>query len=142
MINILNDQDLAKLNHSAAHVMAQAIKRLYPQANFWVGPVITSGFYYDIDLYGEVISEADFEKIEREMKKISKDGKRITRAELSREEALDLFKDDPYKVDLINELPEDEVISTYKQGEFIDLCRGPHVDTVKEIGRASCRERV
>ena len=133
MINILNDQDLAKLNHSAAHVMAQAIKRLYPQANFWVGPVITSGFYYDIDLYGEVISEADFEKIEREMKKISKDGKRISRAELSRKEALDLFKDDPYKVDLINELPEDEVISTYKQGEFIDLCRGPHVDTVKEV---------
>lgn len=133
MINILNDQDLAKLNHSAAHVMAQAIKRLYPQANFWVGPVITSGFYYDIDLYGEVISEADFEKIEREMKKISKDGKRITRAELSRDEALELFKDDPYKLDLINELPEDEVISTYKQGEFIDLCRGPHVDTVKEV---------
>ena len=133
MINILNDQDLAKLNHSAAHVMAQAIKRLYPQANFWVGPVITSGFYYDIDLYGEVISEADFEKIERAMKKISKDGKRISRAELSRKEALDLFKDDPYKVDLINELPEDEVISTYKQGEFIDLCRGPHVDTVKDV---------
>ncbi len=133
MINILNDQDLVKLNHSAAHVMAQAIKRLYPQANFWVGPVITSGFYYDIDLYGEVISEADFEQIEREMKKISKDGKRITRAELSKSEALELFKDDPYKIDLINDLPTDEVISTYKQGEFIDLCRGPHVETVKEV---------
>ncbi|NLC54654.1 MAG: threonine--tRNA ligase [Erysipelothrix sp.] len=133
MINILNDQDLVKLNHSAAHVMAQAIRRLYPQANFWVGPVITSGFYYDIDLYGEVISEADFEQIEREMKKISKDGKRITRAELSKSEALELFKDDPYKIDLINDLPTDEVISTYKQGEFIDLCRGPHVETVKEV---------
>ena len=133
MINILNDQDLSKLNHSAAHVMAQAIKRLYPQANFWVGPVITSGFYYDIDLYGEVISEDDFPAIEREMKKISKDGKRISRAELSRSEALELFKDDPYKLDLINELSDDEIITTYKQGEFIDLCRGPHVDTVKEV---------
>ena len=133
MINILNDQDLSKLNHSAAHVMAQAIKRLYPKANFWVGPVITSGFYYDIDLYGDVITEADLEKIEREMKKISKDGKRISRAELSRAEALELFENDPYKIDLINELPEDEIISTYKQGEFIDLCRGPHVDTVKEV---------
>ncbi len=133
MINILNDPDLARLNHSAAHVMAQAIKRLYPQANFWVGPVITSGFYYDIDLYGDVISEADLETIEKEMKKISKDGKRITRAELSRTEALELFANDPYKIDLINDLPEDEIISTYKQGEFIDLCRGPHVETVKEV---------
>ena len=133
MINILEDKDLSKLNHSAAHVMAQAIKRLYPQANFWVGPVITSGFYYDIDLYGEVISEDDLKKIEKEMKKISKDGKRISRAELSRKEALELFKDDPYKIELINELDEDETITTYKQGEFIDLCRGPHVDTVKEV---------
>ena len=133
MINILNDPDLARLNHSAAHVMAQAIKRLYPQANFWVGPVITSGFYYDIDLYGDVISEADLEKIEKEMKKISKDGKRITRAELSKAEALELFVNDPYKIDLINDLDADEIISTYKQGEFIDLCRGPHVDTVKEV---------
>lgn len=133
MINILDDERLSALNHSAAHVMAQAIKRLYPQANFWVGPVISSGFYYDIDLYGEVISEEDFPKIEREMKKIQKDGKRITRAEVSREEALEIFKDDPYKIDLINELPEDAVISTYKQGEFIDLCRGPHVESVKEV---------
>lgn len=133
MINILDDERLSALNHSAAHVMAQAIKRLYPQANFWVGPVISSGFYYDIDLYGEVISEEDFPKIEREMKKIQKDGKRITRAEVSREEALEIFANDPYKVDLINELPEDSVISTYKQGEFIDLCRGPHVESVKEV---------
>lgn len=133
MINILDDERLSKLNHSAAHVMAQAIKRLYPQANFWVGPVINSGFYYDIDLYGEVISEEDFPKIEKEMKKIQKDGKRITRAEVTREEALEIFKEDPYKVDLINDLPEDATITTYKQGEFIDLCRGPHVDTVKEV---------
>lgn len=133
MINILENERLSTLNHSAAHVMAQAIKRLYPEAKFWVGPVITSGFYYDIDLGDQVLSEEDFEKIEREMKKIQKDGKRITRAELSREEALELFKEDPYKVDLINELPEDEVISTYKQGEFVDLCRGPHVESVKEV---------
>lgn len=133
MINILDDERLSKLNHSAAHVMAQAIKRLYPQANFWVGPVISSGFYYDIDLYGEVISEEDFPKIEKEMKKIQKDGKRITRAEVSRSEALDLFENDPYKVDLINELPQDAIITTYKQGEFVDLCRGPHVETVKEV---------
>ncbi len=133
MINILENERLATLNHSAAHVMAQAVKRLYPQANFWVGPVITSGFYYDIDLHGEVISEEDFPKIEREMKKIQKDGKRITRAEISKAEALELFANDPYKIDLIENLPEDEVISTYKQGEFVDLCRGPHVDTVKEV---------
>lgn len=133
MINILNDERLSKLNHSAAHVMAQAIKRLYPQAKFWVGPVITSGFYYDIDLGDTVISEADFDKIEREMNKIRRDGKRIIREELSRDEALELFADDEYKIDLINDFADDEIISIYKQGEFTDLCRGPHVDNVKEV---------
>lgn len=133
MINVLENERLSQLNHSAAHVMAQAIKRIYPEAKFWVGPVIESGFYYDVDLGDKVIREEDLEAIEREMKKISKDGKRITRAEFSREEALELFKDDEYKIDLINNLPDDEVITTYKQGEFIDLCRGPHVDTVKEV---------
>ena len=90
MINILENERLSNTgNHSAAHVMAQAVKRLYPDAKFWVGPVITSGFYYDIDLGDDVISEEDFTKIEREMKKIQKDGKRIVREELTRQEALE-----------------------------------------------------
>ena len=132
MINIKEHAELNVLNHSGAHLMAQAVKRLYPQAMFWVGPVITEGFYYDIDLGDVVLSEADLPKIEAEMKKISKDGKRIVREEISKEEALERFKDDPYKVDLISNM-EGVTISTYKQGEFEDLCRGPHVDTVKQI---------
>ena len=101
---------------------------------FWVGPVIEEGFYYDIDLGDEVIKEEDLEKIEREMKKISKDGKRIVRHEISKKEALEKFKDDPYKIDLISRMDENEqVISCYTQGDFTDLCRGPHVDTVKEL---------
>ena len=134
MINIKEDAELNVLNHSCAHLMAQAIKHLYPKALFWVGPVITDGFYYDIDLQGDVISEEDLTKIEKEMKKISKDGKRITREEISKKEALEIFKDDPYKLDLINNLDEQEVvISTYRQGDFVDLCRGPHVESVKQL---------
>ena len=133
MINIKENADLSKLNHSCAHLMAQAIKHLYPKALFWVGPVIEEGFYYDVDLGDEVIKEEDLEKIKREMKKISRDGKRIIRQEISRDEALSLFKDDPYKLDLINNFSSDEVISCYLQGDFTDLCRGPHVDSVKEI---------
>ncbi len=134
MINIKENEALSVLNHSCAHLMAQAIKHLYPHAMFWVGPVITEGFYYDVDLNDLVISEEDLGKIEKEMKKISKDGKRITRQELSKSEALEMFKDDPYKIDLINNMNEDDVvISAYRQGDFIDLCRGPHVDTVKEL---------
>ena len=131
MINIKEDEKLNVLNHSCAHLLAQAVKHLYPNAKFWVGPVIDSGFYYDIDLGDEVIKEEDLPKIEKEMKKISKDGKRIYREELSREEALDKFANDPYKVDLINNMSDDTVISCYTQGDFTDLCRGPHVDTVK-----------
>lgn len=134
MINIKEDEKLSVMNHSCAHLLAQAVKRLYPKAMFWVGPVIDSGFYYDIDLGDEVIKEEDLEKIEKEMKKISKDGKRIVRHELSKSEALEMFKDDPYKIDLINRMDEnDTVISCYTQGDFTDLCRGPHVDTVKEL---------
>ena len=132
MINIKENERLSVLNHSCAHLLAQAIKHLYPEAKFWVGPVIEEGFYYDMDLGDNKISEEDLEKIEKEMKKISKDGKRIYREELSREEALEKFKNDPYKIDLINELAEDEVISCYTQGDFTDLCRGPHVESVKE----------
>ena len=134
MINIKEDEKLSVMNHSCAHLLAQAVKRLYPKAMFWVGPVIDSGLYYDIDLGDEVIKEEDLEKIEKEMKKISKDGKRIVRHELSKSEALEMFKDDPYKIDLINRMDEnDTVISCYTQGDFTDLCRGPHVDTVKEL---------
>ncbi len=132
MINVKEHAELNVLNHSCAHLMAQAVKRLHPHALFWVGPVINEGFYYDIDLGDTVLSESDFPKIESEMKKISKDGKRIIREEISKEEALERFKNDPYKLDLINNM-EGVTISTYKQGEFEDLCRGPHVETVKEL---------
>ncbi len=132
MINIKENVRLSVLNHSCAHLLAQAVKHLYPEAKFWVGPVIAEGFYYDIDLGDKVIKEEDLVKIEREMKKLAKDGKRISRKELSREEALELFKEDPYKLDLINEMPKEEIISCYTQGDFTDLCRGPHVESVKE----------
>lgn len=133
-MNIKENESLSILNHSCAHLLAQAVKHLYPEAKFWVGPVTTDGFYYDIDLGETVISEENLETIEREMKKISKDGKRIVRHEISKQEALDMFKDDPYKLDLINRMDESEtVISCYTQGDFTDLCRGPHVDTVKQI---------
>ena len=134
MVNIKEDERLSKLNHSCAHLLAQAVKHLYPNAKFWVGPVIEDGFYYDVDLGDDVLNNDDLVKIEKEMKKISKDGKRIVRHEISKEEALDMFKDDPYKIDLISRMDENEtVISCYTQGDFTDLCRGPHVDTVKEI---------
>lgn len=132
MINIKEDEKLSVLNHSCAHLLAQAVKHLYPEAKFWVGPVISEGFYYDMDLGDVTLKEEDLAKIEKEMKKISKDGKRIVRHELSRKEALEMFHDDPYKIDLIENMGSDEVISCYTQGDFTDLCRGPHVDTVKE----------
>ena len=133
MVNFKEDERLNKLNHSCAHMMAQAIKHLYPDAKFWVGPVVEEGFYYDIDLGDKVINEEDIEAISKEMKKISKDGKRIVRNEISKSEALEMFKEDPYKVDLISRMDEaEQVISTYSQGDFTDLCRGPHVETVKE----------
>lgn len=131
MINIKEDERLSILNHSCAHLMAQAVKHLYPNAKFWVGPVISEGFYYDMDLGDYTLTDDDLQKISKEMKKIVKDGKRIYREEISRDEALEKFKDDPYKLDIISELPQDEVISCYTQGDFTDLCRGPHVDSVK-----------
>ena len=134
MINIKEDEKLSVMNHSCAHLMAQAVKHLYPDAKFWVGPVIEEGFYYDIDLGDKVLTDSDIEAIEKEMKKIAKDGKRIYREEISKEEALEKFKDDPYKIDLISRMDEDStVISCYTQGDFTDLCRGPHVDSVKVL---------
>ena len=134
MINIKEDERLSKLNHSCAHLMAQAVKHLFPDAKFWVGPVIEEGFYYDIDLGDKVLTEEDIEAISKEMKKLAKDGKRIYREEISKADALEKFKDDPYKIDLIERMDEDStVISCYTQGDFTDLCRGPHVDSVKEL---------
>ena len=134
MVNIKENEQLNVLNHSCAHLLAQAVKHLYPQAKFWVGPVISDGFYYDMDLGDAAISEEDFPKIEKEMKKIAKDGKRIVREELTKEQALEMFHDDPYKLDLINNMDENEVvISAYRQGDFVDLCRGPHVESVKQL---------
>ena len=134
MANFKEDERLNKLNHSCAHLLAQAVKHLYPQAKFWVGPVVEEGFYYDIDLGDEVIKEEDLEKIEREMKKCSKSAKNIIRKEISKEEALEMFKDDEYKMDLISRMDEEEgPISCYVQGDFTDLCRGPHMENTKEI---------
>ena len=133
MINFKEDEKLYNLNHSCAHMMAQAIKHIWPEAKFWVGPVIETGFYYDVDLGDKVITEEDIPVIEKEMKKLAKDGKRIVRHEISKAEALEMFKDDPYKIDLIERMDEKEtVISCYSQGDFTDLCRGGHVDTLKE----------
>ena len=134
MINIKENEKLSIMNHSCAHLLAQAVKHLYPNALFWVGPVIEEGFYYDIDLGDKTLAEEDLEKIEKEMKKISKDGKRIVREEISKKDALERFKDDLYKIDLIERMDEEEqVISCYTQGDFTDLCRGPHVESVKEL---------
>ena len=134
MINIKENEKLSIMNHSCAHLLAQAVKHLYPNALFWVGPVIEEGFYYDIDLGDKTLTEEDLPAIEKEMKKLAKDGKRIVRHELTKEEALEKFKNDPYKIDLIIRMDENEVtISCYTQGDFTDLCRGPHLESVKEL---------
>ena len=110
MINIKENEELSVMNHSCAHLLAQAVKHLYPQAKFWVGPVIEEGFYYDIDLGDYKLTEEDIPKIEHEMKKLAKDGKRIIRQELSKEEALEKFKDDEYKIDLIERMDEEDTV--------------------------------
>ena len=134
MINIKENEKLNVLNHSCAHLLAQAVKHLYPNAKFWVGPVIEEGFYYDIDLGDKTLTDEDLPRIEKEMKKCAKSDKRIYREEISKKEALERFKDDPYKIDLINRMDEnDTVISCYTQGDFTDLCRGPHVETTKKM---------
>lgn len=119
--------------HTSSHIMAHAIKRLWPEAKLAIGPAIDGGFYYDIDLEHRIVQE-DLEKIEAEMKKIAKEGLELERFELPRAEALKLMeeKNEPYKVELINDLPEDAVISFYKQGEFVDLCAGPHLESTKK----------
>ncbi len=132
MRNFKEEESLNTLNHSCAHLLAQAVKHLYPNAKFWVGPVVEEGFYYDIDLGDKTLTEEDLPEVEKEMKKLAKDGKRIFREEISKSEALEKFKDDEYKLDLISRMDEeDTVISCYTQGDFTDLCRGPHVESVK-----------
>ena len=128
------DLDLQVLRHTASHIMAQAIKRLFPQAKLAIGPAIENGFYYDIDVEPKLV-EADLEKIEAEMKKIIKENLKIESFKLPRKEALKLMEErnEPYKVELINELPEDEEISFFKQGEFVDLCTGPHMLYTKAV---------
>ena len=119
------------LNHSCAHLLAQASKELYPNAMFGVGPAIEEGFYYDLDLGDVKLTEEDLVKIEKKMKAIAEGNAEIERRIVSKEEALELFKNDKYKLELINELESDAVISVYQQGNFMDLCRGPHVSSTK-----------
>ena len=136
-LEILTARDaegLKVLRHTASHVMAQAVKRLYPNAKLAIGPAIDDGFYYDFD-FETPITNSDLEKLEAEMKKIIKEDLKLERFELPRAEALKLMeeKGEPYKVELINDLPEDAVISFYKQGDFVDLCAGPHLLSTGKI---------
>ncbi|HIV02519.1 MAG TPA: threonine--tRNA ligase [Candidatus Aphodoplasma excrementigallinarum] len=127
-----NMNELQTIRHSASHVLAQAVKRLFPGTKLAIGPAIDTGFYYDFDA-PQAFTAEDLEKLEAEMKKIVKENLKIERFELPRAEALELMKDEPYKVELINDLPDDAVISFYKQGEFTDLCAGPHVNYTSKV---------
>ncbi|MBF0014686.1 threonine--tRNA ligase [Enterococcus casseliflavus] len=128
-----HEDALGLLRHSTAHLMAQAMRRLYPSIHFGVGPAIDSGFYYDTDNGENPVTAEDLPAIEAEMMKIIKENLPIERRVLTKEEALALFAEDPYKVELITELPDDETITAYQQGEFVDLCRGPHVPSTGRI---------
>ena len=139
-VNILTAKDekgLSALRHTTSHVMAQAVKRLYPNKKLAIGPSIADGLYYDIEFETPLTSD-DFEKIEAEMKKIVKEDLKIERFTLPREKAIEFMKEkeEPYKVELIEDLPEGEEISFYQQGEFVDLCAGPHLMSTKEVGKA------
>ena len=139
-VNILTAKDekgLAALRHTTSHVRAQAVKRLYPNTKLAIGPSIADGFYYDMEFETPLTSD-DFEKIEAEMKKIVKEDLKIERFTLPREKAIEFMKEkeEPYKVELIEDLPEGEEISFYQQGEFVDLCAGPHLMSTKEVGKA------
>lgn len=127
-----SDEALEVLRHSTAHLMAQALKRLYGDVKFGVGPVIDGGFYYDFDM-SESVSSDDFEKIEKTMKQIVNENYPIERKVVSRDEAKTFFADDPYKLELIDAIPEDENVTLYSQGEFTDLCRGVHVPSTSKI---------
>lgn len=125
--------ELARMRHSTAHLMAEAVQEIFPDAKFGIGPAIGNGFYYDFDLPRPLTPE-DLKEIEKRMIKHKNKGEMFERQEVSREEAMEIFKDNPYKLELIANFAEDEIISTYKQGDFLDLCRGPHVESTKDIG--------
>ena len=127
-----NEQYRKTYWHTCSHILAQAVKRLYPEVKLAIGPSIDNGFYYDLDSPFAFTPEI-MEKIEAEMRKICKEKLKLERFELPRAEALEFMKDEPYKVELINDLPEDAVISFYKQGEFTDLCAGPHLDSTGRV---------
>ena len=127
-----NEQYRKTYWHTCSHVLAQAVKRLWPGTKLAIGPAIENGFYYDLDSE-ETFTPEDLSKIEAEMRRICKEKLKLERFELPRAEALALMKDEPYKVELINDLPEDAVISFYKQGDFTDLCAGPHLDSTGRI---------
>ena len=129
------DKDGARtFRHTTSHILAQAVKRLYPDTKLAIGPAIEDGFYYDFE-FKEPISSEDFSAIEKEMKKIVKERLPLERFTLSRDEAIAFMKErnEDYKVELIEDLPEDAVISFYRQGEFVDLCAGPHLDNTKYV---------
>lgn len=128
-----HEDALQILRHSSAHLMANALRRLYPNIHFGVGPAIDNGFYYDTDNGENPITEEDLPKIEAMMMEIIKENNPIVRKEVTKEEALELFKEDPYKVELITDLPADEQITVYDQGDFVDLCRGVHVPSTGRI---------
>ena len=133
-INWEDEQVRHCYRHTASHIMAQAIQHLWPEAKFAIGPAIDNGFYYDIDV-DHKFTEEDFPKIQKEMKKIIKQNLPLERTEVSREEAIEFFseRNQDYKVELINDLPEDAVISMYTQGDFTDLCAGPHMESTGQI---------
>ena len=138
------DEHLQTVRHSCAHVMAEAILKLYPGTKIAIGPAIENGFYYDFEFPTETkFTETDFATVEKEMRRILAGNHEFVRKEISKEEALKLFADQPYKIELINDLPEGETISTYEQDGYLDLCRGPHVASTKEInGQAFKLDRV
>ncbi len=127
------EYELARMRHSAAHLMAEAVQEMFPNAKFGIGPAIDNGFYYDFDLPRSLTPE-DLKQIEQRMRAHRKKNEVFERREVSREEALEIFRDNPYKIELIEGFPEGETISTYQQGDFLDLCRGPHVDSTRDIG--------
>lgn len=132
------DEKLQTIRHSCAHVMAEAVLNLFPGTKIAIGPAIENGFYYDFDFpEGHKVCAEDFALIEKEMRKIISGNHDFIRKEVSKSEALELFKDQPYKEELIKELPEGEVITTYEQDGYLDLCRGPHVANTKEINQQS-----
>ena len=135
MINIKENEKLNMLNHSCAHVLAHAVKHLYPNAKFWVGPVVENGFYYDIDFGDLKLTDADLPKIEKEMRKIVKENLPIKPYILPREEAIALMESrgEKYKVEHIGDLDDDAVITFYQQGDYVDMCVGPHICYTKAL---------